>query len=85
MTARVDDIARLRRVFRTVFEDSEFQLQPALKMGDIEAWDSFNHINLMLGIETEFGIEFDHHEMGQLLYVQAIVDALQRHLDDGRS
>ena len=85
MTTPVGDMARLRSVFRTVFEDSGFELQPALKMGDIEAWDSFNHINLMLGIETEFGIEFDHHEMGQLLSVQAVVDALQWHLGDGRS
>ncbi len=77
--------ARLRDVFVDVLDDPEVQLDPALSMGDIEAWDSFAHINLMLGIEATFGVEFDSDEIGNLLSVGQILDALQRRLDPAGS
>ena len=77
-------LERVRDVFRVVFEDSAFELQPGLKMGCIEVWDSFNQINLMLGLETEFGIEFDQQEMAELLTVEAILAGVQRRLADPR-
>ena len=80
-----DLLTRARAVFRIVFEDPAFELQPGLKMGAIEAWDSFNQINLMLGLETEFGIEFDHQEMAELLAVEAIIAAVERRLGGQRS
>jgi acyl carrier protein len=72
---------RLHDVFASTLEEPELQLTPNLKMGDIESWDSFNHINLMLGIEAEFGVEFDSDEIGTLLSVGQISDALLRRLD----
>ena len=72
--------ARALGVFQSVFEDPDFEPTPTLKMGDIEAWDSFNQVNLMLGIETEFGIEFDEQEMAELLSVETILGAVERRL-----
>jgi acyl carrier protein len=72
--------SRLREVFATTLDDPEFELEPTLKMGEIDAWDSFNHINLMLGIEAEFGVEFDSDEIGNLMSVGEISEALQRRL-----
>ena len=77
----LDEIhTRALPIFQTVFEDPSFELQPTLRMGEIEAWDSFNQINLMLGIETEFGIEFEQEEMAELLSVEAILAAVERRL-----
>jgi acyl carrier protein len=72
---------RLRDVFAETFAQPEFGMEPELKMGDIEVWDSFNHINLMLSIEAEFGVEFESDEIGTLLSVGQISDALHRRLD----
>jgi len=69
---------RLRAVFAEVFEDPDFVLLPELKIGDVEVWDSFNQINLMLAIEAEFGVEFDSDEIGELTSVGAIVQAVER-------
>lgn len=76
---------RLRDVFVEVLDDPEVDLDPALSMGEIESWDSFAHINLMLGIEAEFGVEFDSDEIGNLLSVGQIIEALQRRLDPAGS
>jgi acyl carrier protein len=73
--------ARLRDVFVAVLEEPDLEMNPELRIGDIESWDSFTQINLMLGIEAEFGIEFDSDEIGTLISVGQIRDALQRRLD----
>ena len=71
---------RLREVFAEILNEPTFELEVSLKMGEVEAWDSFEHINLMLGIEAEFGVEFDSDEIGMLLSVGQILEALQRRL-----
>lgn len=85
MSAAAEFHRRLRDVFIEVFEDPEFSMEPIMKMGDIEPWNSFAHINLMLAIEAEFEIEFDSDEIGALLSVGDITTALHRRLNiDGR-
>jgi acyl carrier protein len=77
--SRSDIATTLRDVFASVFDDPDFQLIPALRMGEIEVWDSFNHINLMLAVEGAFGIEFDSSEIAELLSVGDIESAIKRH------
>jgi len=72
---------RLHGVFVDVLEDPHFVMDPTTKMGEIDSWDSFAHITLMLAIESEFGIEFDSDEIGTLLSVGDISAALNRRLD----
>jgi len=56
-------------------------LDPSIAMDDIETWDSFTHINLMLAIEAEFKIEFDSDQIGNLLSVGQITEALEQRLN----
>jgi acyl carrier protein len=71
---------RLHKVYLEVLDLPEFGMEPSLQVGDIEAWDSFAHITLMLGIEAEFGVEFDSDEIGLLRSVGQILEALQGRL-----
>lgn len=80
MIDQTDVRTRTLAVFRAVFEDSAFEFQPGLRMGQVEVWDSFNQINLMLGIESEFGIEFDEQQMAELLSVEVILGAIEHRL-----
>lgn len=77
-----DLLNRLRDVFRETLDDPAFETDLAMKMGDTEAWDSFAHIDLMLGIETAFGIEFDSEEIDRLRSIETIFDALKQRLDN---
>ena len=72
--------SRLREVFVEALDQPDFKMEPTMKVGDIAAWDSFSHINLMLGIEAEFGVEFDSDEIGTLRSVGQILEALRRRL-----
>lgn len=69
---------RLHDVFMETFNDQNFPLELTLQKGDIDSWDSFAHINLMLGIEGEFGVEFDSDEIATLLSIGQILEALQK-------
>lgn len=46
----------------------------------VPAWDSIAHLNLVLEIESEFGVRFSAAEIPTLSSVQSICEALQRHL-----
>ena len=71
---------RLSAIFAEVLEYPEFEFDPSITMDDIEMWDSFNHINLMLAIEAEFDVEFDSDQIGTLLSAGQIADALEQRL-----
>jgi acyl carrier protein len=52
------NFARVQRVFREVLEDDQLQLTPGHTQQNLEAWDSFAHVKLIIGLEEEFGIKF---------------------------
>jgi acyl carrier protein len=57
---------QLTKIFREVFDDDSLELQPDTTAKDIPGWDSFNHINLIVATETEFGIKFKTAEIESL-------------------
>lgn len=76
-----DDIdRRLHGVLKEILDEPNLEVYPGLRMGDIESWDSFAHINLMLAIESEFDVEFGSDEIGDLRSVRDLSAALRRHL-----
>lgn len=42
----------------------------------IEAWDSMNHIHLIVALEAEFGVSFEPEQAIELTTVEAIAQAL---------
>ncbi len=48
---------RLNKVFREVFDDDSIIVQDSTTSDDIEDWDSFEHINLVVAVENEFSFK----------------------------
>jgi acyl carrier protein len=44
---------------------------------DVEGWDSFSHVNIVVAIETQFGIKFNAAEVGQLRGVGDFVKLIE--------
>ena len=63
---------RLRSVFASVFGLDPSRVQDDDSYETIPEWDSVNHINLILALEAEFGVEFDPGEIAELGSVAAI-------------
>ena len=54
---------RLNDVFCEVFDDDTIRITPETTANDIDGWDSLSHINLILAIESEFGITFSQKQL----------------------
>jgi len=70
--------ARLRRVFEIIFNRSDIDLRDDLTARDVPGWDSFNHINLVIQVEQEFGIRFSDSEVSSLRDVGQLKQLIAR-------
>ena len=71
-------IEKLQGVFREVFEDSELAIVPEMTAQDVEEWDSFNHINLVVALEEAFSVVFSSDEIARMRNVGDLVERLQK-------
>jgi len=71
---------RLNRVFKTVFDNESIYINPELTADDVDEWDSLSHINLMIAIELEFGIEFDQSEIQNFANVGELIASIEEKL-----
>ncbi|HEY1270721.1 MAG TPA: acyl carrier protein [Terriglobales bacterium] len=46
----------------------------------IEAWDSVQHLNLVLALEQEFAVQFEPEEIDQMTSVERILKVLEAKL-----
>jgi acyl carrier protein len=69
--------ARLSKIFLNIF-DEEISLSPDTTAQDVDGWDSFTHINLILAIESAFGVKFKSSDLDQMHSVGDIVDFIQQ-------
>ena len=69
-------LERTRTITADIFGVPVDQVSPQSSPDTIETWDSINHLNLVLALEQEFGIQFTPEEIEQLLSVELIVALL---------
>ncbi len=67
---------RLNKVFQDVFDDESIHVNDGTTADDIEDWDSFEHINLVVAVEKEFGIKFSMGQTNKLKNVGEMVDII---------
>jgi acyl carrier protein len=68
---------RLTEVFRRVFDDHSLVLIESMTADDVDGWDSLSHINLILAIELEFGIEFKPNEIQSFENVGELIQCIE--------
>ena len=59
----MDNLYRLQKVFREVFEDPAVKISEDTSMNSLEDWDSVATVSLILEVESEFGIRFTTDEV----------------------
>ena len=62
----IDYLSELNDLFQDVFDDDELTIIHNTSSSDIEGWDSLMHINLIVAIEKNFGVEFAAAEIASL-------------------
>ncbi|MDO5702163.1 MAG: acyl carrier protein [Lachnospiraceae bacterium] len=72
---------RLIPVFREVFDDGTITVEDSTTSADIEDWDSFEHINLVVAVEEEFGFKLP---MGKTVTMKNVGEMVDIILEMGR-
>ena len=72
--------AALTDIFRDVFMRGDLALSPELTAKDVEGWDSFKQIEIILAIEQRYGVKFHTREIDRLENVGILVQTLQAKL-----
>jgi len=70
--------ARLTQAFHDIFDDNSIVLKPEMTAKDVQDWDSFNHINLVVATEARFGIKFQTAEIESLRNVGQFVELIRK-------
>lgn len=73
---RQEAYERLTKVFREVFDDEGIQLNDETTAEDIEDWDSFEHINLVVAVEDEFSFKIPMGKVVTMKNVGEMVDII---------
>ena len=63
----------LTEIFRDVFMRDDMEISPGLSSADVEGWDSFKQIEIMVSVEERFGIKLNTREIDRLKTVGDLV------------
>ena len=66
----------LNNVFREVLDDDSIELHDETVADDVDGWDSFEHINLVVGVEEEFGFKIPMGKVVTMKNVGEMVDII---------
>ncbi len=67
---------RLTKVFQEVFDDEQIELNDETTADDIEGWDSYEHINLIVLVQDEFSFKIPMGKVVTMKNVGEMVDII---------
>ena len=67
---------RLNEVFRDVLDDDTIVLNDQTVADDVDGWDSFEHINLVVAVEEEFSFKIPLGKVVTMKNVGEMVDII---------
>ena len=70
--------SRLATILRQTFNDPDLELRDDLTAADVESWDSLSHIDLIVAVESDFGIRLTTGEVRGLRNVGDFVSIIAR-------
>jgi len=74
--SREEVFDKVTEIFRDVFDDDDLVINDSTNSDSIEDWDSLEHIQLIVGMEKEFGIKFDIKTVNSLENVGQMIDLI---------
>jgi acyl carrier protein len=72
--------AELTDIFHDVFADDSIVLRPETTAKDVDGWDSFNHLSIIVAVEGRFGIHFGTKEIEELTNIGRMAGLIQQKL-----
>ena len=80
--SREEVFDKVQEIFRDVFDDETLTISDKTNSDEIEDWDSFEHISLLISMEKAFSMKFDIKEVNLLENVGEMIDLILRKMDE---
>lgn len=77
-------LEKIQPIFRDAFDDETLTVTETTVAADVEDWDSFAQMQIVVGIEDMFGIRFSTDEVTEFKNVGDVVKAVERHIGEVR-
>ncbi len=68
---------QVRTAAADVLQVAPDEINAATTPEQIESWDSVQHLNLILALETQFGVEFEPEEIDQMKSIGKIASLVE--------
>lgn len=81
---RADILAKVAASIASVLDQPNLVVTMRTTAEDVEGWDSFNHVNIVVAIEGQFGITFNAAEVEELRAVGEFVKLIEEKLANRR-
>jgi acyl carrier protein len=79
---RATILSKINVLIRDAFDEDDLTVDEDTVAEDVDAWDSANHIRLMLAIMEEFNIQFKGNEVTAPENVGELIDLIASKLKD---
>lgn len=76
-------LTQVRDIIADVLDQPDLQIDSATTATEVEGWDSFNHINIVVAVERHFAIKVNTAEIEELRSVGELVALVGRKLEGG--
>lgn len=73
-------LKKIQPIFRDIFDDENLVVTEETVAADVEDWDSFAQMQIVMGIEDMFGIKFSTDEITEFRNVGDVVKAIERYI-----
>ncbi len=73
-------LEKIQSLFRDIFDDEDLLVTEETVAADVEDWDSFAQMQIIMAIEDMFGIKFSTDEVTGFKNVGDIVKAIENHI-----
>ena len=81
MTSVNEILEKTINIFRDVLENDSIILTPETVADDVEEWDSFTHIQLIVAVEKQFKIRFSAKELSSFKNVGEMCESIRQKLN----
>ena len=76
----MNTLEKIQPLFRDIFDDDNLTVTEQTIAADVEDWDSFAQMQIVIAIEEMFGIKFSTDEVTGFTNVGDVVKAIESHI-----
>jgi acyl carrier protein len=76
----MNTLEKIQPLFRDIFDDDNLTVTEQTIAADVEDWDSFAQMQIVIAIEEMFGIKFSTDEVTGFKNVGDVVKAIESHI-----